>query len=219
MGVRFRRAPGVTALGFACWELGIEAPTGMPLRGPDMLHTDMRLVSASREAAGPDEAHLLAVGLRAPFVWIMEGKSEKTAAYVSLASTGPWLRALMAGDPSYWDPGALAGEAADPTPDSGPDARRHVAVSIELPELAGLVALRFAAVCFRRGGAGSAVPPGLLWEEALPATARAFFLRLSFRSPWRRAGDALMLESALRKVRSCFSIELIAGEFTFHSNP
>jgi hypothetical protein len=49
-----------------------------------------------------------------------------------------------------------------------------VAVSIELPELAGLVALRFAAVCFGKGGDGSAVPPGLVWEEAVPATARPF---------------------------------------------
>jgi hypothetical protein len=56
------------------------APTGMPLRGPDMSHTDMRLVSASDEAAGSDEANPLAVGLSVPLGWSEEGESEITAA-------------------------------------------------------------------------------------------------------------------------------------------
>jgi hypothetical protein len=49
-----------------------------------------------------------------------------------------------------------------------------VAFSIDLPELAGSVALRLAADCFGKGWAGSAVLPGLLWEEADPVTAKAF---------------------------------------------
>jgi hypothetical protein len=60
----------------------------------------------------------------------------------------------------------------------------------------------------------------LLREEADPAAARAFFLRcvaLTFRSSWRSAGDVFMVERALRKASSsCFSIELIAGEFAEH---
>jgi hypothetical protein len=60
--------------------LGIVAPTGMPLRGTGMSHTDIRLVSASAEAAGSDEADPLAVALSVPLGWSEEGESETTAA-------------------------------------------------------------------------------------------------------------------------------------------
>jgi hypothetical protein len=60
-GVRLRRWPGGT---------GAEVvPTGMPLRGPDMLQDmsrDMRLLALSEEAAESDESDSLAVGLRVP---------------------------------------------------------------------------------------------------------------------------------------------------------
>ena len=56
------------------------APTGMPLSGPGISHTDMRLVFASDEAAGSDEADPLAVGLSVPLGWNEEGESETTAA-------------------------------------------------------------------------------------------------------------------------------------------
>ena len=78
--MRLRRSPGATALGFAGWGVGLVAPTGMPLSGPGISHTDMRLVFASDEAAGSDEADPLAVGLSVPLGWNEEGESETTAA-------------------------------------------------------------------------------------------------------------------------------------------
>ena len=79
-GVRLRRSPGATALGFAGWGEGLLAPTGMPLSGPDMSHKNTRLVSASDEAAGSDEADPLAVGLIVPLGWNEEGEWVTTAA-------------------------------------------------------------------------------------------------------------------------------------------
>jgi hypothetical protein len=56
------------------------APTGMPLSGPGMSHTDMSLVPASDQAAGSDEADPFAVVLSVPLGWSEEGESETTAA-------------------------------------------------------------------------------------------------------------------------------------------
>jgi hypothetical protein len=80
MGVRLRRSPGVTALGLSGRGLRIVGRTGLPLRGPGISRTDIRLVFASGDATGPDEADPLAVGLSVPLGWIEEGESETTAA-------------------------------------------------------------------------------------------------------------------------------------------
>jgi hypothetical protein len=56
------------------------APTRTPLSGQGMTYTDMRVVSASDETGGLDEADPLAVGLSIPLGWNEEGVSGITAA-------------------------------------------------------------------------------------------------------------------------------------------
>jgi hypothetical protein len=62
-----------------------------------MSHTHMRLVPASGEAAGSDEADPLAVGLSVPIGSSEEGESETTAASVALGFGHSSLPAFLVG--------------------------------------------------------------------------------------------------------------------------
>ena len=112
---------------------------------------------------------------------------------------------------------ARAGRGADPAPDNGPGAGRLVVGSIEPPELVSSMALRLPKGCFGVCRDGVVVFPSAL------SGARNFFLvwaPLAFFNSWRRAGDILIVDRALRNVSfSCFSITLAAEGNLLSVNP
>jgi len=101
---------------YMTWAL-IVVPSGLSLRGPDML-LDMCLLAAFGETAGSDGSGPVAVALSELFGWSGATDPAKAATYVTppLGDTSCQLRDAVC-SPTIAD--ALLGRGADPAPSAG----------------------------------------------------------------------------------------------------
>ena len=119
------------------WALEV-APSGMPLRGPDM-SLDMRLEGVCIETPDSEGSESMAVGLRVPLGRDGAALAANTAAYVAPTPDGPGCRLLAAACSPVTE--VVAGRGTDPTPVAG----RRLAGSELSPELASSLAFRLPA--------------------------------------------------------------------------
>jgi hypothetical protein len=126
MGDLLGRSPAAKQA-FVTWAW-VVVPSGLSLRGPDML-LDMRLLTVSGETAVSDGSDSMAVGLSDPLGWNGATGPAKAAAYVTPPSGGTSCRLHVAACSPVAE--EVAGRGADPAVGAG----RLLAGSDESPEL------------------------------------------------------------------------------------